>query len=120
MHGNVGAEDSVRVPSEAPQSSHSPQTFPQATTRSPRALSNENIRWSKARYDILIFENIYQSPNREAERHCAQDPPDVKERMGQLGADDARTATPEAFAAMMKSELARYANVVKAAGIRIE
>ena len=40
--------------------------------------------------------------------------------MGQLGADDARTATPEAFAAMMKSELARYANVVKAAGIRIE
>ena len=50
----------------------------------------------------------------------AQDLPDVKERMDQLGADDARTATPEAFAAMVKSELARCAKVIKSAGIRIE
>ncbi len=40
--------------------------------------------------------------------------------MDQLGADDARSVTPEAFAAMVKSELARYPNVVNAAGIRIE
>ena len=55
-----------------------------------------------------------------AEVNRAQDLPDVKERMDELGADEARTASPEAFAAMVKSELARYAKVVKAAGIRVE
>lgn len=40
--------------------------------------------------------------------------------MDQLGADDARTDSPEAFAAMVRSDLARFAKVVKAAGIRIE
>ena len=46
--------------------------------------------------------------------------PDVKNTMDQLGADDTRLATPEAFAAMVKADLMRFAQVVKAAGIRIE
>lgn len=50
----------------------------------------------------------------------AQDLPEVKERMDQLGTDGARTASPAAFAAMVNSELARYAIVIKAAGIRID
>ena len=70
--------------------------------------------FAPARTPPAIVRFIHAAVNR------AQDLPDVKERMDQLGADDARTATPEAFAAMVKSELARYANVVKAAVIRIE
>ena len=50
----------------------------------------------------------------------AQDLPDATERMDQPGAYDGRTATHEASATMVKSELARYAKVIKAAGIRIE
>ena len=55
-----------------------------------------------------------------AEVNRAQDVPEVKAQMDQLGTDGARTATPEAFAALVKTELVRFANVVKAAGIRIE
>ena len=46
--------------------------------------------------------------------------PDVKNTMDQLGADDTRMASPEAFAIMVKADLVRFANVVKAAGIKIE
>ncbi len=70
--------------------------------------------FAPARTPPAIVRIIHAAVNR------AQDLPDVKERMDELGADDARTATPEAFAAMVKSELARYAKVIKAAGIRIE
>lgn len=70
--------------------------------------------FAPARTPPAIVRIIHAAVNR------AQDLPDVKERMDQLGADDARTATPEAFAAMVKSELARYAKVIKVAGIRIE
>ncbi len=55
-----------------------------------------------------------------AEVNRAQDLPDVKGHMEQLGSDDTRTPTPEVFAALVKSELVRFANVVKAAGIKIE
>ena len=55
-----------------------------------------------------------------AELNRAQDLPDVKAHMDHLGADDTRMPTPEAFAALVKTELVRFANVVKAAGIRIE
>jgi tripartite-type tricarboxylate transporter receptor subunit TctC len=55
-----------------------------------------------------------------AEVNRAQDVPEVKAQMDQLGTDGARTATPQAFAAMVKADLARFANVVKAAGIKIE
>ena len=50
----------------------------------------------------------------------AQDLPEVKGPMDQLGADETRMASPEAFAAMVKADLVRFAQVVKAAGIRIE
>jgi len=49
-----------------------------------------------------------------------QDLPEVKAHMDLLGADDGRTTTPEAFAAMVRADLVRFAKVVKAAGIRIE
>jgi tripartite-type tricarboxylate transporter receptor subunit TctC len=55
-----------------------------------------------------------------AEVARAQNTRDVKARMEQLGADETRTPTPEAFAAMVKSELARYAKVIRTAGIRID
>jgi len=55
-----------------------------------------------------------------AEANRVQDLPEVKAQMDQLGTDGARTATPEAFAEMFKSDLARFAQVVKAAGIRLE
>jgi tripartite-type tricarboxylate transporter receptor subunit TctC len=55
-----------------------------------------------------------------AELNRAQDVPEVKAQMDQLGTDGARTATPQAFAALVKADLARFANVVKAAGIKIE
>jgi tripartite-type tricarboxylate transporter receptor subunit TctC len=70
--------------------------------------------FAPARTPAAIVRIVHAAVNR------AQDLPDVKERMDQLGADDARTATPAAFAAMVKSELARYAKVIKAVGIRIE
>ena len=40
--------------------------------------------------------------------------------MDQLGADDARTNTPEAFSAMVNADLIRFAKVVKAAGVKAE
>jgi tripartite-type tricarboxylate transporter receptor subunit TctC len=55
-----------------------------------------------------------------AEINRAQDLPEVKAQMDQLGTDGARTASPEAFATMFKSEYARYAKLVKEAGIKIE
>jgi tripartite-type tricarboxylate transporter receptor subunit TctC len=61
-----------------------------------------------------IVRKIHAAVNR------AQDLPDVKERMDILGADEMRTASPEAFAAMVKSEFARYAKVIKATGIHID
>ena len=70
--------------------------------------------FAPARTPSSIVRNIHAAVNR------AQETPDVKERMEQLGSDDARTATPEIFAAMVRSELARYAKVIKEAGIRIE
>ncbi len=70
--------------------------------------------FAPARTPPAIVRIIHAAVNR------AQDSPDIKERMDQLGSDDARTATPEIFAAMVNSELARYAKVIKSAGIRIE
>ena len=63
---------------------------------------------------VAIVRTIHAEVNR------AQDLPDVKSHMDQLGADDTRMATPEAFAAMVKTDIVRFANVVKVAGIRIE
>ena len=63
---------------------------------------------------VAIVRTVHAEVNR------AQDLPEVKGPMDQLGADDTRMASPEAFAAMVKADLVRFAQVVKAAGIRIE
>lgn len=55
-----------------------------------------------------------------AEVTRAQSNPVVRERMEQLGADDTRTSTPDEFTRLVKSEIARYAKVIKAAGIQID
>jgi tripartite-type tricarboxylate transporter receptor subunit TctC len=67
-----------------------------------------------ARMPAALVRRIHADVNR------VQDAPDVKAQMDQLGTDGIRTATPEAFAAMVKTDLARFAQVVKAANIKIE
>jgi tripartite-type tricarboxylate transporter receptor subunit TctC len=46
--------------------------------------------------------------------------PDIIERMKSIGMDNTTSATPEAFRAMIESELARWPAVVQAAGIEPE
>jgi tripartite-type tricarboxylate transporter receptor subunit TctC len=44
--------------------------------------------------------------------------PDVKARFDSLGTDETTSASPEEFAAMLKAEVAKYAKVAKAAGLK--
>ena len=46
--------------------------------------------------------------------------PAVKKRLNDDGAEPTPNATPEEFGAMLRSETAKWAKVVKAAGIREE
>jgi len=47
--------------------------------------------------------------------------PDVRERLiTNIGADDFETASPDEFAALLKADIAKYAKVVKALGLRID
>ena len=46
--------------------------------------------------------------------------PDVKERLDGMGTEETTNASPEEFAALVKSDIAKYAKVVKAAGLRID
>lgn len=45
--------------------------------------------------------------------------PDVRERILGVGAEPAHT-TPEAFGALIRSEIARWARVIKAAGVKVD
>lgn len=45
--------------------------------------------------------------------------PEVRERMQTLGLDPAG-GTPEAFAAFVKADIARWAKVIKESGVRVE
>lgn len=54
-----------------------------------------------------------------SELHKALRSADLKERLANVGVEPAMN-TPEQFAAFIKSEIARYANVVKTAGIKVE
>jgi tripartite-type tricarboxylate transporter receptor subunit TctC len=45
--------------------------------------------------------------------------PDMKDHLNSLGADPAAT-TPDQFATHIRSEIARYAQIVKVAGIKVE
>ena len=46
--------------------------------------------------------------------------PDVKSRLEALGTDETVSASPEEFSAMVKSDIAKYAKVIKAAGLRLD
>jgi tripartite-type tricarboxylate transporter receptor subunit TctC len=46
--------------------------------------------------------------------------PDVKDRLAKLGSEPTDIATPEQFGDYIKAEIAKWAKVVKAAGMRIE
>jgi tripartite-type tricarboxylate transporter receptor subunit TctC len=46
--------------------------------------------------------------------------PEIRARLVDMGVDDTMTRTPEEFAAVVKSDLARFAKVVKDAGITLE
>ena len=54
-----------------------------------------------------------------AEIHKAFAAPDLKERLAGMGIEP-RMDTPEQFASFIKSETARYAAVIKNAGIKSE
>ena len=63
---------------------------------------------------VVLVRRLHADINR------AQDLPEVKAQMDQLGTDGARTPTPEAFGEMFRSEYARYAKLVKETGIKME
>ena len=61
-----------------------------------------------------IVRRIHADVNR------AMDLAEVRAQMLELGTDGARTASPQAFAEMFRSEYARYAKLVKETGIKID
>jgi tripartite-type tricarboxylate transporter receptor subunit TctC len=77
-------------------------------------LSSRYGVFAPAGTPAVIVRRIHADVNR------VQDLPEVKAQIDQLGTDGARTASPEAFAAMFWSEYARYAKLVKETGVRIE
>jgi tripartite-type tricarboxylate transporter receptor subunit TctC len=46
--------------------------------------------------------------------------PDIKERLDGMGTEETTNASPEEFAAMVRADIAKYAKVIKAAGLRID
>jgi tripartite-type tricarboxylate transporter receptor subunit TctC len=46
--------------------------------------------------------------------------PDVRERITQDGIGDAKGGTPEELASLLRSEIAKWARVVKASGARVD
>jgi tripartite-type tricarboxylate transporter receptor subunit TctC len=46
--------------------------------------------------------------------------PSIRPRLAEMGIDDTVTRTPEEFAALIRSDMARFAKVVKDAGVKIE
>ncbi|MES2561249.1 MAG: tripartite tricarboxylate transporter substrate binding protein [Pseudomonadota bacterium] len=54
------------------------------------------------------------------ELRAVLDEPDTRTRFGQYGLEPVSGSTPEAFAALIRSEIAKWAKVVRAAGIQPE
>jgi tripartite-type tricarboxylate transporter receptor subunit TctC len=50
----------------------------------------------------------------------AMEAPDTRERLAAIGVDDTVTRTPEEFAVIVRDDTARYAKVVKDAGLKID
>ena len=55
-----------------------------------------------------------------AEINKAMQSPDVRAKYSEMGMDDSVTRTPEEFAALVRADIARFAKLVKEAGIKIE
>ena len=55
-----------------------------------------------------------------AEINKAMQAPGTRERLIENGFDGTVTRTPEEFAAMVRADIARYAKLVKEAGLRID
>jgi tripartite-type tricarboxylate transporter receptor subunit TctC len=64
-----------------------------------------------------LSKDIVQRLNAEVIRSMAE--PDARERLYSIGAEP-MSNTPDEFAAYIRSEMAKWAKVVKAAGIRAE
>jgi tripartite-type tricarboxylate transporter receptor subunit TctC len=50
----------------------------------------------------------------------AMQAPETRPRMQEIGADDTVTRTPEEFAAIVRADTARYARLVKDAGLKLD
>jgi tripartite-type tricarboxylate transporter receptor subunit TctC len=50
----------------------------------------------------------------------AMEAPDTRERLASIGVDDTVTRTPEEFAVIVRNDTARYAKLVKDAGLKID
>jgi tripartite-type tricarboxylate transporter receptor subunit TctC len=46
--------------------------------------------------------------------------PDMRDKMANLGTDDTVTETPEAFKALLLADIAKYAEVIKAANLKVD
>ncbi len=55
-----------------------------------------------------------------AETASVMQAPDTRARLVDVGADDTVTRSPEEFTTMVRADIARYAKIVKAAGLRID
>jgi tripartite-type tricarboxylate transporter receptor subunit TctC len=55
-----------------------------------------------------------------AEIARAMEAPDTRARLAEAGADGTVTRSPEEFAAMVRADTARYAKIIKEAGLRID
>jgi len=55
-----------------------------------------------------------------AETMKAMQSPETRARLAEVGADGAVTRTPEEFAAMVRADVARYAKIIKDAGLKID
>jgi tripartite-type tricarboxylate transporter receptor subunit TctC len=55
-----------------------------------------------------------------AETLKAMQAPNTRARLVEVGADDTVTRTPAEFAAIVRADIVRYAQIVKAAGLRID
>jgi tripartite-type tricarboxylate transporter receptor subunit TctC len=55
-----------------------------------------------------------------AEANRALQNPETKAKLVEMGADESVTRTPDEFAALVRADIARFAKLVKDAGIKIE
>jgi tripartite-type tricarboxylate transporter receptor subunit TctC len=79
------------------------------------ARANPSSRWSKTcRVNPIAAMRLRNETNR-----LLADP-DLRERIRNLGGLEPYVMTPEEFAALIRAEHAKYAQVVKAAGAKVD